>query len=58
MWNMDTTMPFETGKSPGNNVYGTHPFFMYKSGEESWIGVFLKLAAAQDWYIKNDAKAG
>lgn len=46
LWNRDAQMPFETGKTPGNNVYGTHPFFMYKNSENSWVGVFLKLAAA------------
>ena len=29
MWARDTADPFETGKPPGNNVYGVHPFYMY-----------------------------
>lgn len=35
-------------------MYGTHPFFMYKHKTDAWVGVFYKLAHAQDWYIKND----
>ena len=54
MWNMDRGMPFENGKPPGTNTYGTHPFFMYQSSKDTWVGVFTKSAAAQDWYIKND----
>ena len=30
MWNKDTATPIETGELPGNNIYGTHPFYMYK----------------------------
>jgi len=29
MWNMDRGMPFEDGKPPGKNLYGTHPFYMF-----------------------------
>lgn len=46
MWNYDIPSPFEDGRLPGNNVYGTHPFFMYKHDDDSWVGVFTKLAAA------------
>ena len=58
MWNRDATTPFDNGKPPGKNVYGTHPFFMFKHKKGSWVGVFTKLAAAQDWYIKNDSPTG
>ena len=58
MWTRDSTTPDETGKLPGNNMYGTHPFFMYKQASNSWIGVFQKIANAQDWYINNNIAAG
>jgi alpha-glucosidase len=28
---------------------------MYKHRANAWIGIVYNLAAAQDWYIKNDA---
>ena len=31
LWNKDTALPFDLGVPPGANVYGTHPFFMYKN---------------------------
>lgn len=30
MWAKDIPTPIEDGKTPGNNLYGTHPFYMYK----------------------------
>ena len=58
MWNRDLGTPFDDGKPNGKNVYGTHPFFMYKNAVNSWVGVFNKLAAAQDWYITNNKFTG
>ena len=46
MWNYDSTTPDETGALPGNNMYGTHPFYMYKHTQGNWIGVFQKIANA------------
>ena len=46
MWNRDAATPPDNGRPPGKNVYGTHPFFMYKNGGGQWIGVFTKVAAA------------
>ena len=28
LWSRDAADPVETGQAPGNNMYGTHPFFM------------------------------
>ena len=28
LWSRDAADPVETGKAPGNNMYGTHPFYM------------------------------
>jgi len=28
MWARDQPTPVETGKAPGANAYGTHPFYM------------------------------
>jgi alpha-glucosidase (family GH31 glycosyl hydrolase) len=58
MWARDQPNTDETGKSPGNNMYGTHPFYMYKHKTNTWIGVLTKLAHAQDWWIKNNSTLG
>ena len=52
-WARDAAMPIEDGRPPGKNVYGVHPFYMFRNDINSWAGVFTNLAAAQDWYIKN-----
>lgn len=46
LWSRDEPDPIETGKSPGNNMYGAHPFYMAKSQstDKSWFGVFTNLA--------------
>jgi hypothetical protein len=31
MWSMDTANPMDDGKIPGKNLYGVHPFYMFKS---------------------------
>ena len=46
MWNRDAPSPVEDGTAPGNNFYGTHPFYMYQASTKIWAGVFTKLAAA------------
>jgi hypothetical protein len=28
LWTFDTANPIETAKPPGNNLYGTHPYYM------------------------------
>lgn len=58
MWARDVPSPIENGKAPGNNLYGTHPFYAYQVNKDIWAGVFTKLAAAQDWWIANDKIAG
>jgi hypothetical protein len=30
MWSRDIPTPDEDGKLPGKNMYGVHPFYMYK----------------------------
>jgi len=40
MYNRDAVNPPETGKTPGNNIYGTHPFFMFKTSPTIWTGVY------------------
>ena len=57
LWSRDVADPEETGKAPGNNMYGTHPFYMGKA-TKSWFGVFANNAAAQDWWITNDKETG
>jgi hypothetical protein len=51
MWSKDIPTPIETGDLPASNMYGTHPYFMYKHKSNAWVGVLYKLAAAQDWWI-------
>ena len=46
MWTRDAVTPIETGDLPASNIYGLHPYFMYKHKSNSWIGVLYKLAAA------------
>lgn len=58
MWSKDIPTPIDTGDLPAANMYGTHPYFMYKHKAGTWVGVLYKLAAAQDWWIKNDAVGG
>jgi hypothetical protein len=36
-------------------MYGTHPMLMGQDNSGKWFSVFANLAAAQDWYITNDA---
>ena len=58
MWSKDIPTPIETGDLPASNMYGTHPYFMYKHRNSSWVGVLYKLAQAQDWWIKNNQSTG
>lgn len=58
MMSRDQPTPDETGKAPGNNMYGVHPFFSFRHKEKAWVGVLYKLGHSQDWYIQNDAAAG
>ena len=58
LWSRDQPDPIEDGKAPGKNMYGTHPFYMARAQDESWFGVFTNLAAAQDWWIKNEKTTG
>ncbi len=46
MWARDQPTPDETGTFPSANMYGTHPFFMYKHKPGTWVGVYYKLANA------------
>jgi hypothetical protein len=40
MWAKDIDNPTENGQLPGKEVYGVHPFYMYKHAANSWIGVY------------------
>jgi hypothetical protein len=55
LWSRDIPDPVQTGKLPGQNMYGVHPFYMGRATDNSWFGVFQNNAAAQDWIVKNDA---
>jgi Galactose mutarotase-like len=44
MWAKDIDNPTENGKLPGSEVYGVHPFYMFKHAQRSWVGVFHNLA--------------
>jgi hypothetical protein len=50
LWARDEDDPVSTGKMPGTNFYGTHPFVMGRSVGNTtatgWFGVFNNLAAA------------
>ena len=58
LYSRDAANPVETGGFPASNMYGVHPFYMSKASDDSWLGVFTSVAAAQDWNITNDATNG
>jgi alpha-glucosidase (family GH31 glycosyl hydrolase) len=58
LWSRDTANPVETRTAPGQQEYGSHPYYMGRAPDDSWFGVYTNLAAAQDWWIKNDAESG
>jgi alpha-glucosidase (family GH31 glycosyl hydrolase) len=58
LWSLDTADPAQNSKLPASNMYGVHPFFMGRATDKTWFGVFLNLAAAQDWTIRNDNTTG
>lgn len=58
LWARDQPDPVQHGTLPGANLYGTHPFFIYRAQDDLAYGVFTNVASAQDWYLKNDASAG
>ena len=39
-------------------MYGTHPMLMGQDNSAKWFAVFTNLAAAQDWWITNNAADG
>ncbi len=43
MMSRDQPTPDETGKAPGNNMYGVHPFFAFRHKPQAWVGVLYKL---------------
>ena len=57
-WTRDSPTPITTGRLPGTNMYGVHPYLMGKTIGHNWFGVFTNLAAAQDWIIKNNETSG
>lgn len=58
LWSRDDANPVEHGTLPAANLYGVHPFYMGKATDGSWFGVYTNLAAAQDWWLKNDKATG
>jgi alpha-glucosidase (family GH31 glycosyl hydrolase) len=55
LWNHPQGNTVADGKSPGKNLHGSHPFYMAKANDSNWFGVYHNLAAAQDWWVLNDA---
>ena len=45
LWSRDVPSPVSTGKLPGSNLYGTHPFYMARATDDTWFGVYTNLAA-------------
>lgn len=58
MWAKDIDNPSENGKLPGKEVYGVHPFYMFKHAKNSYLGLYHNNAQAQDWWINNDWQSG
>lgn len=46
LWAKDIPTPIDQGKFPAGNMYGVHPYFMYKHKVGSWVGILYNLAAA------------
>ena len=46
LWSKDIPTPIDQGKFPAANMYGVHPYFMYKHKAGSWVGILYNLAAA------------
>jgi Galactose mutarotase-like len=46
LWSKDIPTPIDKGKFPAANMYGVHPYFMYKHKAGSWVGILYNLAAA------------
>lgn len=51
-WDADRADPVSTGKLPGANAYGTHPFWMYKS-TGNFVGMFYNNLNAMDHVLKS-----
>lgn len=59
LWARDPVDPQETVRNPDQNGYSTHPFVMARGlGQQDWFGMFANNAAAQDWWISNNAADG
>jgi alpha-glucosidase (family GH31 glycosyl hydrolase) len=58
LWPRDINHPDEDGKSPGKNVWGSHPMFFGRATDKSWFGVLYNNAVAQDWWVKNNKASG
>jgi len=41
MFTRDEVSPIEDGKTPGKNMYGDHPFFMFRMFDGSFGGIFM-----------------
>ena len=49
----DIPTPVETGKPPGNNMYGVHPILYTRLISGKWMAVFINNANAQDWILED-----
>jgi len=58
LWARDVPDPIADQKLPGKNMYGVQPFVISASPNKESVGFFSNNAAAQDWWIKNDASKG
>ena len=46
MWNRGDTPKVDTGRPAGGNLYGTHPFYMYRANLPTWVGVYQNVPHA------------
>jgi len=44
----DAVSPIEDGEAPGKNMYGSHPFYMFRMPDGSFGGVFMLNSNAMD----------
>ena len=50
-YSRDTATPIETGKPPGNNMYGVHPILFTGMSNGKWMAIYMNNVNAQDWAL-------
>ncbi len=54
----DTPTPIESGKPPGNNMYGMHPVMFTGLQDGRWMALFMNNFNAHDWVLQESGLEG